>query len=306
MKRLMICLLLLMLPCAVLADGSGLLDGATELEHLNKLRAVISCGGEMFSESVETASDEMLPVYSAPSEKSWRAANGKAAVSLRDTKGLRTFGMMDGWQLVEYMVDQKTSRIGYIQKEGPEINDAWHPTEVWARSTTYLTDDPDVSRVRQMTIPEGTPMTALDCYGSLYAYVETELDGQAIRGFVPLEHLELALTGSTDEAAVNGILGAWRTAGEWITGPHIVFDSEGQFASYDVMEDGTLTRSDTGEWQIVQCDPERFNNGSTNALLLAFDDGRAAYVGLTMDGDSMILDTEAGMIFERVADLSVG
>ena len=269
-----------------------------EVRRLNELRAVIADGGEMLWDPVTESADKTLPVYSAPTEASWRAAEGKAAVNLRDTAGLRTYGMADGWQLVEYRVSPRTSRVGYIQAEDEWRNGEFFPTAVRTTGETWLTDDPGVSQYRQMTIPSGTELTALDCYGLFYAYVETETGGQTIRGFVPLRDLALVPTESAADFA-DGLVGAWRGPDMGFAQNYIAFGENGLFAAYEEVE-GRLMDRDRGSWTIRACTPESFNNDSTLALLLTYDNGRVMYAGIASQGDTVTVFTEASFNWTRV------
>ena len=59
--------------------------------------------------------DTKLPVYSAPYEDAWRGAKGKASVSMKEK--FRLLGTLDDgtWGLVDYKVDDKSRRIGWIR-----------------------------------------------------------------------------------------------------------------------------------------------------------------------------------------------
>lgn len=268
-----------------------------EVRRLNALRAVIADGGEMLWEPATESEERTLPVYSAPSAESWRAADGKAAVSLLDPAGLRTYGLVEGWQLVEYKVSLRTGRVGYIQSEAEPLNGAFFPTAVRTTGETYLTDDPGVSQYHQTVIPAGTKLTALDCYGPFYAYVETELEGQRTRGFVPLRDLELMpAEGAADIA--DALVGAWRGPGMQFAQNYIALGENGLFATYEEI-DGRLMDRDRGTWAVRACAPERFNNDSTFALLLTYDNGRALYAGIALHGDTLSVATEASFDWSR-------
>lgn len=265
-----------------------------EVRRLNELRAIIADGGGLLSEPMTTVADKSLPVYSAPSEESWRGAEGKASVNLRDTEGLHTFGMVEGWQMIEYKVSLRTSRVGYIQEEGPELNDVMHPTAVMAERETWLTDDPHVSQYHQMTIPANTTLTALDCYGCFYAYVETNLDGKVIRGFVPLR--DLNLQGQSRVFLTDQLAGAWRGP----DGDYLALGDMGNFTSYRESADGTLTRQAMGSWDAFVCQPERFGNEFPYALKLNYEDGRADYLGVSLGENAITIYGEANASYQRV------
>lgn len=264
-----------------------------EVERLNHLWAVIAGDFWLDYASQSHAADLTLPVYSAPSEDSWRAADGKASVSLRDAKGLYTFGMVDDWQLIEYRISLRASRVGYIHGVEEEfVNWPLAPTAVTALSSTWLTDDPNVSQRRQMTIPANTELTALNVLAPFYAYVETTLNGQAIRGFVPLADLYPA----EDSIAFDSLSGAWVDPSLCI----VFSDVGGRFSIYELTQPATtvtgdmLTRLSGGSWIVRPCDPERYFYGETLSLTLLFEDGTAACFGLNQNGDLLELDDQEG------------
>lgn len=269
-----------------------------EVRRLNELRAVIADGGEMLWEPVTEAADRLLPVYSAPSEKSWRAAEGKAAVSLKDTEGLYTYGEVDGWQLIAYKVSPRMSRIGYIQAEDEPRNGAFFPMDVRAARETYLTDDPGVSQIHEMTVPVGTELTALDCYGLFYAYVEMKLDGQAVRGFVPLRDLWLG-SGYVASTMRDALVGAWRGPGVQFAENYIALGEGGTFATYEEI-DGRLMERGQGSWEVRICAPERFTNEANFMLILSYENGRALCAGVAVDNSVAELCTEASFEWTRV------
>ncbi len=156
-----------------------------------------------------------LPVYSAPDEKSYRSAEGKASVSLGGD--IEVIGSQDGWSLIRYEVSFRTSRFGYVNRD---LGGA--PLELGEFSLvtvqdTFLTDDPFVSQYPQMKLPAGTFLTGLAACGEFYAYAET---ANGDRGFVPVKALNpvydsfLSPDGSSLNAAVrwdvmDALIGKW-------------------------------------------------------------------------------------------------
>lgn len=128
-----------------------------------------------------------LPVYAAPSADAYRAAKGKAAVSLKEEA--KILAVQDGWTLIQYEVSPRTSRIGWV--EGVLSDDAemaFASTPLIAAADTFLTDDPLVSQFEQVQIPKGTALTGLSYLGEYYAYVAYQGD-VLYCGFVPLKDL---------------------------------------------------------------------------------------------------------------------
>ena len=161
-----------------------------DVRNINMTRnALMEDGDELLISDVwdGAKNGKNLPVYAAPDKKSYRAGNGKAAVSLKGDADI--LAVQDGWTLLQYEVSNRTSRIGWV--EGELSDDAemiFAATPLVTTAVTFLTDDPLVSQFAQTEIPEGPELTGLSYLGEYYAYVEYEGE-QLYRGFVPLKDL---------------------------------------------------------------------------------------------------------------------
>lgn len=160
-----------------------------EVRNINMTSDALLEGDELLIRDVWAGSSKgkTLPVYSAPDKNSYRAANGKAAVSLKGEVDI--LAVQDGWTLIQYEVSNRTSRIGWV--EGELSDDAefeFASTPLVTAADTFLTDDPFVSQFEQVQIPKGTELTGLAQCGEFYAYVEYRAD-KLYRGFVPLKDL---------------------------------------------------------------------------------------------------------------------
>lgn len=134
--------------------------------------------------------DKLAPVYAAPGINAYRAANGRAAVSLRGD--VTVIGASGGWVLVSYQISNRTARFGYVPAaagafDAPELRFSAASARLAEKS--YWTDDPDVSQFVQGTLSAGRRVQALAAYNAFYAYVETKANGKAARAFVPLAAL---------------------------------------------------------------------------------------------------------------------
>ncbi len=140
-----------------------------------------------------TAKGRTLPVYTAPNQPApaptaFRAADGKASVSLKED--VQVYGVQDGWTLISYEVSPRTSRFGYIEgdyADGKLLE--FGQVELVAAADTFLTDDPFVSQYAQVQIEEGMRLIGLAQCGEYYAYCEFPLGKTVYRGFVPLKDL---------------------------------------------------------------------------------------------------------------------
>ncbi len=151
---------------------------------------------------VSLKANQNLAVYSAPSRSSWRGANGKASVG---TNGNIWAAGYDGnWLLIMYETNRGGVRVGYIDcgqlsGKAPSL-----PALGFSRVTATvqypvtLTDDPDRTTTAILTLSAGDRVTFLTNFynRSVWAYVETYVNGCTVRGFLPAD--SVALTGMTD------------------------------------------------------------------------------------------------------------
>ena len=137
--------------------------------------------------------DTKLPVYSAPYEDAWRGAKGKASVSMKEK--FRLLGTLDdgAWGLVDYKVDDKSRRIGWIRMpEGAtrasEYGDMYmNRTLLKVTKTVTLTDDPENASRKIRTIKAGEQVIGMFTYQAKgRIYVETQHEGKTVWGFIPI------------------------------------------------------------------------------------------------------------------------
>ena len=161
------------------------------------------------SQYAKLAAGKQYAVHSAPSDTSFRAANGKALLSTNDW--VQVFFEENGYLLVQYAISRHQYRIGYIKadavKDLSEVNaiGSWanYPAEVLR--TSSLTDDPLNSCGAVMTLQQGQQVTYLGQLGLEWAFVETTTaQGKQIRGFVELSNLNVTLPTDTTGDGING------------------------------------------------------------------------------------------------------
>ncbi|MGN0747052.1 MAG: YARHG domain-containing protein [Aristaeellaceae bacterium] len=150
--------------------------------------------------------NQRWPVYSAPDAASWRGAGGKALVST--TGFVYAAGWESGWLLVMYETNNGSVRVGYTSindmKQAPAINTLLtfeYAPAVVNRACT-LTDDPARCYQPITSLRPGQQVTFLSTYFNRYAwaYVETLVNGQVARGFIPAACLDLA---QSDDDAIG-------------------------------------------------------------------------------------------------------
>lgn len=137
------------------------------------------------------AANQKLSVYAAPDARSYRGANGKAAVSTNGA--VYTAGWESGWLLVMYETNSGSVRVGYVDSaqirgavsENRLLTFEYQPATVALRCE--LTDDPARCYAPICTLTPGAQVTYLSTFfnHSAWDYVETTVGGQLVRGFIP-------------------------------------------------------------------------------------------------------------------------
>lgn len=190
------------------------------VRHLNDMETLLSSRRLYASDvSAREGYRASYPVYTAPSEKAYRAANGKAQVSLKG--GLKAYGTVGGWTLIRYEVSPGVSRVGYIRARG--LADEIELAGSWATVTmeTTLTDDPLSGQGALMTLKAGETVKCLAQWDAYYAYVQTRKNARAIRGFVPIAALQIPEPEADAEATARLAGTSWCMSGGGTMGADI-------------------------------------------------------------------------------------
>ena len=239
------------------------IGASCELEYVLRAQfesVKLSAGKEMPGD----AGAATVPVYSAPSESSVRFAKGKASVNLREPAKLYGLTRDGNWALIEYAVSDRTSRFGYVRRSDLPGSVAWTFTipsvdvPVTVTQDTFLTDDPNVSQYRQMTLNAGSSVRLLGLYDLWYAYVETTLDGKTVRGFVPRSYLRYPLPTEEAPEAVARLLGEWECIGGGETlKSNVAFRADGNVAQtwLPLAEMETASEEDIAEYGPLEWQP---------------------------------------------------
>ena len=311
-----------------------------EIRHLNLMNAaldssaaVLGWWGEYgdWGNLLKSPGEDTVPVYSAPfGNSAWRAAKGKAAVGLGgDLWALHSLTNQDGetYTCIRYDVSNRTQRIGYIRAEELNGNTIGAPLEtminvgVTTTRETYLTDDPNVSQFAQFTIPAGTQLTCIGCYGRDYAYVSAEVrdgkivsGGQIVWGFVPLRDLEMdantrpvQLTPSESfirQDLMNEMAGQWNfEAGGSMAHDCLILEADGTYIGNEGIRNFAVDdESIRGTWYVVDYNTARnlYWNEPAYEMVILLEDGRAIVRGLEYTQDSLSMTFwEGGGGYER-------
>lgn len=194
---------------------------------------------------VEFDSDELLPVYSCPSEDSWRGANGKASVDPRSGFTLLAWTDDEQWLLIDYETNTG-HRVGYIRVPeglhmGGSMENLMHIPMQLVRDT-YITDDPNGVQKAIAQLPKGSVVDVLGYTDAHWAYIETQLDGKTARAFMPI--MNLTMPEETENTEIAALLsGAWRfVGGAELLGYGAIFDGSGSVRICDTedLEDDSI------------------------------------------------------------------
>lgn len=144
---------------------------------------------------MQHAGSKTAAVYSAPSEQSYRASKGKAAVSLES--GLWLIGTEGDWTLIRYAINNKADRVGYVQSKRftslpPDIAilDDTEFVVLTGANDSYMTLDPITSQSKDGIISKGDTIKVYGLFDPFYVYAEGSIAGKSARGFVPINALQ--------------------------------------------------------------------------------------------------------------------
>ena len=147
--------------------------------------------------------NQSLPVYSGPGTQYHRGANGRAKCS---TNGpVYACGYESGWLMIMYETNNGSVRIGYTPanfKGNVNLPTLYYLySDVQLSQSVNLTDDPVKTNSSLGRLSSGTPVVYLDTFHTdrSWAHIEARLNGEPVRGFVPLEAIDEWYSLNTDE-----------------------------------------------------------------------------------------------------------
>lgn len=168
-------------------------------------------------------------------------------------------------------------RFANVRKDGvKEIRQEWRHVPIQTVCGTYLTDDPHVSEAHQEELPAGTKLTALGYCGWAYVYVEAEVDGETLYGFVPQR--DVIFDDVEQPELMAEFVGHWRAKGGGGWYDDFQLDADGNFSAAD--DDGERTCS--GTWSIVQTTvgSNLYWRGDIPTIVLRGTDGTVSRYGI--------------------------
>ena len=207
MKHIRVILALAAAVCLVCLTAVAFADGesADQSALINELRTVPNF---KFRNHTDGIGHGKAPVYTAPYEYAFRAANGNAYVVLDDAVSESNF--VNGWLLVRYEVGKgERTRVGYIpgnlvsnfKSSMPAVTFASIP--LTAADTIPVTDDPVIAHEPFTMLNAGDTFYVLRKYtytGNWY-YIECSVNGQPARGFLDRTKASFYLGAQVDPAS---------------------------------------------------------------------------------------------------------
>lgn len=191
-KRKTVLAILIMVMCT-LALATAFAGTSTERSSSGGSSALNSLPPFKFEKHKYGIGYGNCPVYTAPSESSYRSANGKASVA---TNGYEVddAGYVDGWLLVRYEI-KGGWRVGYIPpKYVRGFRSSMAPHFGWVPCTAneeiYVTDNVYSHKDSFAVLEPGEQFAVISQYnyyankGYDWWYIECEVDGQTARGFI--------------------------------------------------------------------------------------------------------------------------
>ena len=104
----------------------------------------------------------------------------------------------DKWYFIGYQNGLENACLGYISQKDFHLSKrernitsfSFFNEQLVAKTDTWITLDPYLSQEKYKEIPAGTKMIGLNGFDADYVYVEVEIDGDNVRGFVPMQNLD--------------------------------------------------------------------------------------------------------------------
>lgn len=234
--------------------------------------------GTFTAENFGFDAGQMYAVYSAPDVKSMRGAGGKSKVSTNDW--VQVFGREGDWLMVQYDVNRKFYRIGYIDAKAipagmnvPELNLTGEA--VVTMEPVQVTDDPLGKQGALVEIPADSHVTRLGYMGE-WSYIEGTKDGKLYRGFVLSDKLSDSNVVYSVEEAHRVLEGDWRVyAGDAGNADHLKFEANGTV--YGRLNDDPAEWD--GQWSISKYDASQqvYWNDPEFEMTLYRDNGTFTY-----------------------------
>lgn len=149
-----------------------------------------------FDDEDAVGTNDKWPVYSAPDFNAVRGGNGKAMVHTGN--GVRSSGWYGAWLMICYTKNDGGIRVGWVPKSEfkhgkirrtRSVNFAYW--DVTVNRQCGLTDDPLYETEMLAYASAGEKLTYLGYYqyrsGREYAYVQGDIDGYPVCGFIPFD-----------------------------------------------------------------------------------------------------------------------
>ncbi len=215
----------------------------TEDDPVQSMNAPAIPAGTLSADVFGFDAAQTYAVYSAPNVKSIRGAGGKSKVSTNDW--VQVFGREGDWLMVQYDVNDKFFRIGYIDAKAIPVgmtvpNLSLTNETVVTMEAVKVTDDPLGNQGTLVEIPADSHVIRLGFMGD-WSYIEGTKEEKLFRGFVPSNVLSDTMVVYSVEEAKRVLEGDWNVyAGDAGNADYLKFDSNGEIH-------GRLS-TDSAEW----------------------------------------------------------
>ncbi len=128
--------------------------------------------------------NQIIPVYSAPTKTAFVEANGKAKVSTNDW--ILIYGSDKDYYFIQYAINESAMRFGYIPRQSlnysTPLEMMWSNRKANVKSKATLINDPLGSKTKIKSIAAGTEVEVLSFLNG-WAYVEYR-SASIVRGFL--------------------------------------------------------------------------------------------------------------------------
>ena len=179
---------------------------------------------------------------------------------------------------------ERRDRAAFL-RDGLPAEALWAiPLTMTLREEAAMTDDPYGSCRELKVFSRGERVTCLGYFDALWALIETQTEGETVRGFIPLRMLAAPKETPLEDVAAQ-LAGRWLFfSGGELLGVKLEFRTDGTLISYGY-DDGEA--SDPVPYAVYAAPEGRYDGCVPYVLVLTREDGTVARYGLELlEGDA--------------------
>ena len=283
MKRKAMAMLLGLLLAAFAAARAELTFEQSGYDPFTNTHYAVLAGGTLGNLQFERAGENSYWVSDGQSTLRWNAE------SICE-EGFQSFAMPESLhdvremnRVTAYLNDEpcveRRERAAFLRDGMPDDRLWAIPLTLTLREDAAMTDDPYGSCREIQALQAGGSVTCLGYFDALWALIETRMDGELVRGFIPLRALAAPQETPLEDVAAR-VTGRWLFfSGGELLGMRLEFAGAGTLISYGY-DDGE--KSAPVPYMVYAAPGGRYDESVPYVLVLTYADGTVARYGLNL------------------------